>query len=134
MSHFKKICKKCNTVIAQCRCMDCNKVIEYGVCEKCKDIAVDEKSDYTVIKNDRIRTRICDLMSAMLNNPDKHGLFPTSEFMSKMEDYCLELRHEAIGWTWAEACNILDSNNDPRQHDQAGLISDATTDLDKASK
>ncbi len=87
-------------------------------------------TDYTVIKNKRIRKKVCDLMSAMLDNPDKYGIYPTSEFMSKMEDYCLELRHEVIGWTWAQACILLDQGKDPRKYDQANLIPGATADLD----
>ena len=35
MKHFKKVCKVCNEVIAQCRCMDCNKTTEYGICAMC---------------------------------------------------------------------------------------------------
>lgn len=37
MSHFKKICKVCNRVIAQCRCMSCDKTIEYDVCDRCRE-------------------------------------------------------------------------------------------------
>ncbi len=85
------------------------------------------------IKNNRIRTKICDLMSDMLNNPvvNEHGIYPTTKFMSAMEDFCLELRHEAIGWTWAQACCLLDVGTDPRKYDQADLLSDAKRDLDK---
>jgi len=79
-------------------------------------------SDYTIIKNQRIRKKICDLMSNMLDNPDDSGIYPTSEFMSKMEDFCLELRYEAMGWTWAEACTELDAGRDPRKYNQANLI------------
>ncbi len=35
MGHFIKKCKKCQAVISQCRCMDCNKTIEWGLCRKC---------------------------------------------------------------------------------------------------
>lgn len=54
----------------------------------------DEQVNKTQIKNDRIRTKICKLMSAMLDNPDENGIYPTSEFMSKMEDYCISLKGE----------------------------------------
>jgi len=46
--------------------------------------------DYTEIRDDRIRTTICALMSEMLDNPDEHGIFPTSRFMWKMETFILE--------------------------------------------
>ena len=32
--HFKKVCRKCGAVIAQCRCIG-PKTVEYGICEKC---------------------------------------------------------------------------------------------------
>lgn len=50
------------------------------------------KIDYTEIRNNGIRTKICELMSEMLDNPDEHGLYPTSKFMWKMESYILEKR------------------------------------------
>jgi len=53
---------------------------------------MNEKKDYTIIKDNFIRTQICELMSDMLDNPDENGIYPTSEFLSKMEDYCIELR------------------------------------------
>jgi hypothetical protein len=34
--HFKIICKNCNNIIAQCRCMSSNKIIKYDLCEECK--------------------------------------------------------------------------------------------------
>jgi len=37
MSHFIKKCKVCLTVMSQCRCMDCGKKVEWGVCEVCGD-------------------------------------------------------------------------------------------------
>lgn len=45
--------------------------------------------DYTEIRDDRIREVICELMSEMLDNHDKHGIFPTSRFMWKMETFIL---------------------------------------------
>lgn len=45
--------------------------------------------DYTEIRDDRIRGKICELMSEMLDNPDDHGLYPTSRFMWKMETFIL---------------------------------------------
>ena len=45
--------------------------------------------DYTEIRDNKIRTKICDLMSAMLDNPDENGIYPTSKFMWHMETYIL---------------------------------------------
>ena len=49
-----------------------------------------DEIDYTEIRDDRIRTAICRLMYAMLDNPDKHGIYPTSRFMWKMETFILK--------------------------------------------
>ena len=46
--------------------------------------------DYTEIRDDRIRSKICELMSEMLDNPGKHGIYPTGRFMWKMENFILE--------------------------------------------
>ena len=46
--------------------------------------------DYTEIRNQAIRGKICELMSEMLDNPDKQGIYPTSRFMWKMETYILK--------------------------------------------
>ncbi len=51
--------------------------------------------DYTDIRNDRIRSEICKLMSEMLDNPDERGIYPTSRFMWKMETFILaEIEHK----------------------------------------
>ena len=36
VGHFIMICKKCDKVIAQCKCMDKNKTKYYSTCESCK--------------------------------------------------------------------------------------------------
>ena len=42
--HFKRICGHCGKVIAQCRCMSCDKDIQYATCDECqkKKITVKE--------------------------------------------------------------------------------------------
>lgn len=45
--------------------------------------------DYTEIRDDRVRSKICELMSEMLDNPDEHGIYPTSRFMWEMETFIL---------------------------------------------
>lgn len=37
MSHFKEICRVCEQIISQCRCMSCEKTIKYGICESCSE-------------------------------------------------------------------------------------------------
>lgn len=36
MSHYIIICKICNVIISQCRCMDKNKEIKGSICSKCE--------------------------------------------------------------------------------------------------
>lgn len=48
--------------------------------------------DYTQIQDDEIRRVICTLMSEMLDNPDENGIYPTSVFMGKMEEFIINLR------------------------------------------
>lgn len=55
-----------------------------------------EKIDYTKIRDHRIRGKICNLMSEMLDNPDKCGIYPTSKFMWKMETFILSERLDAV--------------------------------------
>ena len=37
MSHYKKVCKYCNIIIAQCRCISRDKKIIKIVCVKCSN-------------------------------------------------------------------------------------------------
>jgi len=50
-----------------------------------------EQIDYTEIRDEKLRSKICELMSEMLDNPDRYGIYPTSRFMWKMETYILDL-------------------------------------------
>ena len=51
-----------------------------------------DKIDYTDIRDYEIRTKICELMSEMLDNPDQDGIYPTSKFMWEMETYILSFQ------------------------------------------
>ncbi len=53
-----------------------------------------DKLDCTEMKDERIRGKVCELMSEMLDNPNEHGIYPTSEFMSKMETFILSEKEE----------------------------------------
>lgn len=37
-NHGKIVCKECGTVIAQCRCMSCDKTVTESICEECKKL------------------------------------------------------------------------------------------------
>lgn len=40
--YFIKLCGSCIKVIAQCKCMNCNRKIEYGICDGCWKIKIEE--------------------------------------------------------------------------------------------
>lgn len=46
--------------------------------------------DYTEIQDSDMRSAICKLMSEMLDNPNEHGIYQTSRFMWKMEQYWIK--------------------------------------------
>lgn len=64
---------------------------------------------WTVIQDDRIRGVICDLMFEMLDNPDKNGIYPTSRFMSKMEQFVLDERRGRAQREWKDRPSAADS-------------------------
>ena len=67
-----------------------------------------EKIDYTKIRNDVVRSEICRLMSEMLDNPDKNGIYPTSKFMWEMETYILERLETAQHDDWLTGKLVID--------------------------
>ena len=42
--HYKEVCRECETVIGQCRCMSPHKVTRYGLCDACAGIPQKEPS------------------------------------------------------------------------------------------
>jgi len=80
---------------------------------------------------DKDRTAICNIISEMLDNPDEHGIYPTSTCFTKLEMYIESQRLEAIGWANADACSALDKGKDPRIMDVSNLIQRAMKDLSK---
>ena len=80
---------------------------------------------------DKDRTKICTIISKMLDNPDKHGIFPTATAYTELELYVEEQRIEAVGWTWAEACTLLDQGIDPRTYEVPKVLESTQKDLAK---
>ena len=78
---------------------------------------------------DKDRTAICGIISKMLDNPDQHGIYPTSTAYTELEHYIEGVRHEAMGWAHADACTTLDKGGDPRLIDIPDLICRARVDL-----
>ena len=78
---------------------------------------------------DKDRTEICKIISEMLDNPDKHGIYPTSTAYTKLELYIEGERAKAIGWTHANACSALDKGNDPRLQEVPDILDRARINL-----
>lgn len=78
---------------------------------------------------DKDRTEICRIISQMLDNPDKHGIYPTSTAFTQLEHYIEGVRAEAIGWAHADACITLDKGGDPRTVEVPAILERAKADL-----
>ena len=57
--------------------------------------ALPEGKDGTEIQDNRVRSVVCELMSEMLDNPDEHGIYPTSRFMWRTEQFILNAISDA---------------------------------------
>jgi len=77
------------------------------------------------------RTVICKIISNMLDNPDKSGIYPTSTCYTSLELYIEQVRIEALGWALADACIFLDQGRDPRTENVPGILKRALEDLSK---
>ena len=65
----------------------------------------------------------------MLDNPDEHEIYPTTQAYNELEELLKKVRLQAIGWTWAEACCQLDDGKDPRKYEVPELLPRAERDL-----
>jgi hypothetical protein len=75
------------------------------------------------------RTAICKILSDMFDNPDKHGIYPTSTAYTRLEHYIEGVRSEALGWAHADACCLLDKGEDPRLSEVPDMLLRARKDL-----
>lgn len=71
---------------------------------------------------DKDRTEICKIISEMLDNPDKHGIYQTTRAYDKLEEYIKQERIMAVGWTHADCCATLDKGKDYRKSDIADIL------------
>ncbi|MFW5872135.1 MAG: hypothetical protein ACOCUT_03425 [bacterium] len=80
------------------------------------------------------RTAIYKIISDMLDNPDKYGIYPTSTAYTRLEHYIekvrTKVRAEAIGWAHGFCCIELDKGNDPRTIEVPKIYEQAKLDLD----
>jgi len=78
---------------------------------------------------DKDRTALCKIVSKMLDNPNKSGIYPTSTAYTELEHYIEGVRAEAIGWTHADACTTLDKGGDPRLTEVTDMLARSRVDL-----
>lgn len=77
------------------------------------------------------RHNIYRIISDMLDNPDKSGIYPTSTCFTRLELYIEGVRAEALGYAHASACIMLDKGGDPRLTEVPLLLDSAKRDLNK---
>jgi len=80
---------------------------------------------------DSDRSEICRIISEMLDNPDKNGIYPTTKAYDDLKEFVQSVRVKAIGWTHADDCCDLDKGMDPRDKEVPQMLQRALFDLDK---
>lgn len=76
------------------------------------------------------RTEICRIISHMLDNPDEHGIYPTSTAYDQLESYIDGARAEVLGWAYMDACLQLDQGDDPRLSEVPDMLNRMSAELD----
>ena len=80
---------------------------------------------------ERGRTRVCEIISEMLDNPDKTGIYPTGKAYNDLIEYVHQERFQVLGWMHAEACTSLDRGIDIRKTNVPMMLDRAKSDLEK---
>jgi len=75
------------------------------------------------------KTKICNIISEMLDNPDENEIYPTTKAYNDLERYVEKVRVETIGWTHADACTHMDKNIDYRKVNVPSILDRALEDL-----
>lgn len=75
------------------------------------------------------RKEICQIISAMLDNPDNCGIYETTKAFDALESLINSAKIQAIGWMYAEACANADDGIDIRKIEVPSLIVRAQEDL-----
>jgi hypothetical protein len=65
----------------------------------------------------------------MLDNPDRHGLYPTSTAFTELELYVQQERMRALGYAFAFACILRDKGEEPAVYDIGEFIKKALSAL-----
>ena len=75
------------------------------------------------------RVRINKIIDKMLDDARRRGVYQTDECINELDKLLSEVRMEAIGYTWTEACSQYDRGMDPRNYTIPLLIEKAEEDL-----
>jgi hypothetical protein len=77
------------------------------------------------------RAKICKIISEMLDNPDKYGIYPTTKCYNEFESLLRSVRVQALSYAWSVACGYMEDCEDIREIDQAGFLEKALKQLNK---
>ena len=75
------------------------------------------------------RERVTKIIDKMLDDARRRGIYQTEECINELEKLLGEVRAEAMGYTWTEACSQYDKGMDPRNFTIPILIEKANEDL-----
>jgi len=75
------------------------------------------------------RERVITIIDKMLDNARRKGIYQTDECTDELEKLIGEVRVEAVGYTWTEACSQYDRGMDPRNFTIPLLMEKAAADL-----
>lgn len=75
------------------------------------------------------RERVADIVGEMLDNPDRVGIYPTTDCYNRLENLLSEVRNEAIRWAWEQAAAQYNQGRDPRRTPITELQDKASDDL-----
>jgi len=78
---------------------------------------------------DKDRAVICNIISDMLDSPDKYEIYPTSTAYTRLEHYIESVRAEALGYAHGYFCILLDKGKDPRTEAVPNFFGNAIRDL-----
>ena len=73
--------------------------------------------------------RVTKIIDKMLDDARRKGIYQTEECITELTELLSEVRHEAMGYTWTEACSQYDKGMDPRNYTIPILIAKANEDL-----
>ena len=73
--------------------------------------------------------RVNKIIDKMLDDARSKGIYQSDECIKELTELLSEVRHEALGYAWTEACSQYDRGMDPRNFAVPTLIGKAKGDL-----